>query len=156
MFFRNRNIIYSTGTEYAKYLFGKFALIVTIGAGLAHFNENPVVISIMVIVCAGIVLFFYEEELIVFTDKFVFKPGFSLPLSDGKQYYYKDVKKVVYPVEYELEKLPKKLAYRNDLHPWGKIHIIFRNGEEELLHITIKRDDLLFNAIGKINEQLGN
>lgn len=154
MLFSNDNIIYRTRNNQAVNISGKFASLVGIVVGLAHFNENPVFISIMVIVLASLIIFTHEEELIVFKDKFVHRPGFSLPGSAGKEYYYKDIKDVIFPVDYDVKNLAEKFFYRNRLDSRDKIHIIFKNGKEELLVITIRM--YVAQAINKIKEQLSN
>jgi len=154
MLFSNGNIIYRTRYKQAENISGKLASFVAIVVGLAHFNENPLFISIMAIVLASLIIFTHEEELIVFKDKFVYRSGFSLPCSRGKEYYYKDIKDVVHPVDFDVKNLVEKFSYRNKFNSVDKIHIIFKTGKEELLIISLRM--YVAQAINKIKEQLSN
>ena len=132
----------------------KFACIVAIGAGIYHFNENPVFITILIIVLSCLILFFYEEELIIYDNKFVYKSVLSLPNSRGKEYFFKDIKEVIYPVDDDVKNLQKKYLYRNNLDPQEKIHIIYKNVNEELLPIVFNNRYHGKIAVNKINEKL--
>ena len=152
--FKNPNILYRTRVKQLEYIISKVVCIIIIGAGISHFNENPVFITIMIIVLVFVIVFYHEEELIVYDNKFAYKSAFSLPNSSGKVYFFKDLKKVVYPVEYNVDSLPKKHLYRNNMDPRDKIHIIYKNGNEELLPVDWRIGPRKVTAVNKINEQL--
>jgi hypothetical protein len=91
-----------------KFLFGKLACVAVTIAAITHFDENPIVISVIVCVLSCMVLFFYDEELLVFEDRFIYRPGFALPnAAKGKEYYFRDVKEVVHPVDYNVTEASK-------------------------------------------------
>ena len=152
--FQSPTILYRTRVKQLDYIISKVVCVIIIGAGIFHFNENPVLITILIIVLLCVILFYNEEELIVYDSKFAYRSAFSLPNSSGKVYQFKDLKKVVYPVEYVVDSLPKKQLYRNNMDPRDKIHIIYKNGNEELLLVDWRIGPRRMTAVNKINEQL--
>lgn len=144
-------ILYDTDEEAGnwKYLAGKVSALIAIGAGLYHFGENPVGISILFVPLVLLVFFSNFESIVVFADRFVYIPGFSLPWKKPYiEFFYKDLQTVVSPVYYEVQGLPKRKAYLNEVDPRRKMHILYKNNSYELfstsipwgfLHIAAKR-----------------
>jgi hypothetical protein len=134
LFFKEK-IIYRSGRNKWRFLTGKLACLYIIISGLLHFNENPVVITIVVGLILMMVLFFYDEEIILFETKFIYILGFQNPFKKTKEYHYFDIKKIFHPVEYEVKNIPKNILYRNKGESEKKIHIIFKDDSELLFNI---------------------
>lgn len=150
-------ILYDTDQEAGnwKFIAGKVSALITISAGLFHFDENPVFISILVVLLTLLVLFLNYESIIVFSDRFVYIPGFSIPWKKPFiEFPYKDLQTVVSPVYYEVKHLPKGKAYLNEVDPRRKIHILYKNNSYELYSTTIPWG-FLHIAGGTINKEIG-
>lgn len=150
-------ILYDTDQEAGnwKYIAGKVSALIAMGAGLLHFDENPVAISILMVPLVLLVFFSNYESIVVFPDRFVYIPGFSLPWKKPFiEFSYKDLQTVVSPVYYEVQDLPKRKAYLNEVDPRRKIHILYKNNSYELFSTTIPWGFLQI-AGGTINKELG-
>lgn len=150
-------ILYDTDQEAGnwKYMAGKVSALIAIGAGLFHFDENPVAISILFVPLVLLVFFSNYESIVVFRDRFVYIPGFSIPWKKPFiAYAYKDLQTVVSPVHYEVQDLPKNKSYLNEVDPRKKIHILYHNGSDELLSTTINWGFLQI-AAQTISKELG-
>lgn len=51
----------------------KLGVVIAAGYSLLHFNENPPVISIVVVICLAVFIFYGNDEVKVYNDKVVLK-----------------------------------------------------------------------------------
>lgn len=133
-------ILYDTDQEAGnwKFIAGKGSSLIAIGAGLLHFNENPVVISIFIVLLILLILFLHYESIVVFGDRFVYVPGFSIPWKKPYlEFQFKDLQTVISPGHYEVQDLPRRKAYLNEVDPRRKIHILYKNNSSELYSTSI-------------------
>ena len=154
--FKYGKILYDTdeGAANLKILFGKIAALLFIGAALWHLNENPIGILIFVLPALFLLLFFNYEGLILFEDRFIYTKAFS-PMwgKRYKEFLYKDLEKVINPVEYNIEGLPKKKATLNKVDPRKKVHIVYNNGNYELFSLQVNWGFLNI-AVNYINKEI--
>lgn len=153
--FKYGKILYDTdsGVEVWKYIIGKIGTLIAIGAGLYHVQENPVGMSIFLVPVLLLLVFFRYEMIIVFKDQFIYISGFSSPLRPFKMFHYKDLKAVISPVNYEVNKNSKNERLLNLSDPRKKVHVLFKNGTDELFSTTINWV-YLQQAANKINKEL--
>ena len=148
-------ILYDTdeGAETWKYMVGKVGALIAIGAGLYHFHENPIGISILITPLVLLVLFFNYESIVVFSDRFVYVPAFAFPWRQPfKEFLYEDLDTVVSPVDYEVKDLPGGKAYLNEVDSRRKIHVLYKDNTFELFSTSIPWG-YLHTAAKLINQQ---
>jgi hypothetical protein len=81
--------------EFISKVFARLILVIVIIIAFTHYNENPVVIIILSVLCFLGILFIGEEEITVYPDKIVQKNNSIASLLfkiKGKQYAIKDIK----------------------------------------------------------------
>ena len=59
--------------EFIKMLFLRGCMLVAAGYCFAHFEENPVVISVAILLCLALVIFIGDDRIIVYEDRVVEK-----------------------------------------------------------------------------------
>ena len=133
-------VVYKTDADLYKILSGRIVILVVIGAGLWHIEENPIVISIVVLLLIFAFLVYGNETIIVYQDRFVYSYGSLLKwIFSKKVYYYKDLKEVIYDEVLD----PLEVITTNSIpHLNNCINIIYKNDETKRLDSKIGKQDL--------------
>lgn len=82
------------------YLLLRIAVLVGVGSGLLHFDENPVVISIFLLICVLLFLFLGDDQIDVYSDRVVHynnSLAHLLSLDKPTVYSIKDIRKASLP-----------------------------------------------------------
>jgi|GEM_PF-5160549 len=138
-------LIYRTLSLYAtsKMLLARFVLAALIINGIIHFNENPIVITIIVGVLTLMLLYVGIENIMVYENKFVYQYGSLIKTwIRRKEFYYKDIEQVKYDGIFSkgLDILFDRIPITVD--PYNKIVVVLKDGRSEEIHSKIYKQDL--------------
>ena len=143
-------VIFKSFSVYSiiKLVVARLAILFFIVYGLLNYSENPVFISVMVVVLLALFFSTGIERLVVFSDKFVYESDAILKfLSSRKVYEIKSVKKVSCEGFYTIA----VDVLLDGSKPGNKIYIEFENGENKVIRTSMYKSDIK-KAITIINE----
>lgn len=147
-----RDIIFETFSAYEvfKLVIVRLVFVAIIVYAGINFNENPVFVSVTVLVL--LVLFFSSgsDRIIVYNDKFIYESGSMLKIfAKQNVYYFKELKNVTcegfYTVTLDI--------ILDGSKPGNKIYVEFLNGEQKVIRTSLYKGQLK-EAVNLINELL--
>jgi hypothetical protein len=137
----SKNAIYRTDSENEIYtlLAGRIIFLAGIIGALWNIKENPVGLSILVVILALVFLLSGHESIIVYNDRVVFDEGGIIRIFKKKVYYYKDIKEVRFE---PISGLDLTITNYFTKTPENTIQITFRNDNVETISTKLPPDDM--------------
>lgn len=138
-------IIYRTFSVIQFFLLSLFRLAFFAGAAIAlyHYNENPVVTTIVAVICAIFFVVMGQDEIIVYSDGLKFSAGILFQILKPIKYYkIFEIKSIEIKGTYGTGDELVSTRYGGREKEFNKIHIELRDGRSEVIQTNIYIDKL--------------
>lgn len=115
-------------------------IIISIGT---HFNENPPVISIVILIGIGFIFLLGEYSLLLYEDHFIYRKKLWGFIYRDKKYYFDNIKSIDLHGEYTLNMIVlEDLIPNQQFLPSNTIEITYKNGEKEEIDLYVLKGRL--------------
>jgi len=132
--------------DYYKVILHWILRIVILGILIAigtRFNENPPVISIVILLGLGFIFIIREYSLLLYEDHIVYRKKYWGVIFKDKKYYFENIESIDLHGEYTLNMiLLENTIPGEQFLPSNTIEITFSNGEKEEIDLYVLKSRL--------------
>ena len=132
--------------DYYKVILNWILRIVILGILIAigtRFNENPPVISIVILLGIGFIFLIGEYSLLLYEDCFIYRKKLWGFIFRDKKFYFEDIESIDLHGEYSLKMIVlEDLIPNQQFLPSNTIEIIYKSGEKEEIDLYVLKGRL--------------
>jgi len=115
-------------------------ILISIGT---RFNENPPVISIVILIGIGFIFLIGEYSLLLYEDHFIYRKKILGFIYRDKKYYFDKIQSIDLQGEYNLRMIVLINLIPGQQHlPSNTIEITYKNGEKEVIGLHVLKGRL--------------